>query len=156
MIEANKIQTTIASEIKSTGDTTTKYSEFNILLSVIVIVISVSSLALSAYAIISNNSREEIRNNHINSNSKDIINKLSDIDSNLEKNNSNSYKSLLEIIGNIEESNRQGNAFNELLKKNIAVINELNSENKKQKEHIEILENKVHELERKFGNNKAQ
>lgn len=57
MIEANKLQTRIAEEIKGSSNTSTKLSKINILIALIVLLLSIMSFAFSIYTVrISNKS----------------------------------------------------------------------------------------------------
>lgn len=49
-IKSNSIQTQVASEIKKSGDNSTKYSKANVILSVFIILLSIGGLGIAAYS----------------------------------------------------------------------------------------------------------
>lgn len=66
MIEANKLQTKIAEEIKSSSDSSTTFSKGNILISVVVLIVGILSFCFSVYTVrVSNESNTQYVNSII-------------------------------------------------------------------------------------------
>lgn len=140
MIEANKIQTSIAYEIKVSGDLTDKHSRKNIWLSGIVITLTVVSLILTAYAFISGNRFNESQQENLKKNAKEIVNSLSGIQANLSSQSSISQNTLDLISRQLIEANGQKKLYEQLLAQNKSFIESLERANSEQKAQIIELE----------------
>lgn len=148
MIEANKIQTRIASEIKASGDLTDKHSRKNILLSGIVIMLTVISLSLTAYAFISGNTFNEHQQKNLENSAKEIVNSLSDIKKNLANEGSKSQETLDLIARQLIQIDGQNTLYEQLLAQHKSLIQSLESANSEQKLQIVILEERIKALEK--------
>lgn len=151
MIEANKIQTRIAAEIKSSGDVTEWYSRKNILLSGVVIFLTLVSLSLTAYAFISGNKFNEKQQANLQDSAEAIVTSLAGINENLATENSKSQKSLDFIASQVVELSKQKAAYEQLLAQHKTLIEALESANTEQKSQINELQKKIDALE-KSGN----
>jgi len=147
MIEANKIQTRIASEIKVSGDLTDKHSRKNILLSGIVIVLTVIGLSLTAYAFISGNKFNEYQQENLESSAKEIVNSLSDIEASFAHEDSKSQNTLDLISRQLVEINSQKKLYEQLLAQHKSLIESLESANSEQKAQIIELQGRIKVLE---------
>lgn len=148
MIEANKIQTSIASEIKASGDLTDKHSRKNIWLSGIVITLTVVSLILTAYAFISGNRFNESQQQNLEKNAKEIVNSLSGIQANLTSQSSISQNTLDLISRQLIEVNEHKRLYEQLLAQNKSFIESLERANSDQKSQIIELEERIMALEK--------
>ncbi|OUR73082.1 hypothetical protein A9Q78_05615 [Methylophaga sp. 41_12_T18] len=147
MIEANKIQTRVASEIKASGDLTDKHSRKNILLSGIVITLTVIGLSLTAYAFISGNKFNEYQQESLENSAKEIVNSLSDIKENLENEDSKSQNTLDLISRQLVEIDSQKKLYEQLLAQHKSLIESLESANSEQKAQIIELQGRIKALE---------
>jgi hypothetical protein len=82
MIEANKLQTRIAEEIKESNNSSTRLSKINILIALIVLVVSILSFAFSIYTVRNSN-------NNNTQNIEKAINELKSINERIGNNNRN-------------------------------------------------------------------
>jgi len=153
MIEANKIQTQIAIEIKTSGDVTERYSKKNILLSGIVIFLTIVGLSLTTYAIISGNSFNEKQQDKLQNSAEAIVTSLAAINKNLSVENSRSQKSLDFIAGQIVELSKQKAAYEHLLAQHKALIESLERANTKQNFQLIELQKKIDDLEKRQNMN---
>ncbi|MFW8591042.1 hypothetical protein ACOI22_09595 [Glaciecola sp. 2405UD65-10] len=147
MIEANKIQTRIASEIKESGDQTDKHSRKNILLSGIVIVLTVIGLSLTAFVFISGNKFNEYQQENLESSAKEIVSSLSDINANLANEGSKSQNTLDLISRKLIEIDSQKKLYEQLLAQHKSLIESLESANSEQKVQIIELQGRIKSLE---------
>lgn len=147
MIEANKIQTRIASEIKVSGDLTDKHSRKNILLSGIVITLTVIGLSLTAYAFISGNKFNEYQQENLENSAKEIVNTLSDIKANLANEGSIGQNTLDLISRQLVEIDSQKKLYEQLLAQHKSLIESLESANSEQKAQIIELQGRIKALE---------
>ncbi|RTE64247.1 hypothetical protein EH243_18335 [Amphritea opalescens] len=147
MVEANKIQTQIASEIKVSGDLTDKHSRKNILLSVIVITLTVIGLSLTAYAFISGNKFNEYQQQNLESSAKEIVNSLLDINENLANEGSKNQDTLDLISRQLVEIDSQKKLYEQLLAQHKYLIESLESANSEQKAQIIELQGRIKALE---------
>ncbi len=88
MAEANKIQTSIATEIKSSGDETKKFSEKNICLTCVVIGLTIINLAVFGYSIWRSNNDGDKQRVEIQKNVNLLAGKLTDINNSIVMNES--------------------------------------------------------------------
>jgi hypothetical protein len=147
MIEANKIQTRIASEIKASGDQTDKHSRKNILLSGIVITLTVIGLSLTAYAFISGNRFNGYQQENLENTSKEIVSSLLDIKANLANEGSKSQNTLDLISRQLIEIDSQKKLYEQLLAQHKSLIESLESANSEQKAQIIVLQGRIMALE---------
>ncbi len=152
MIEANKIQTQIAAEIKTSGDVTERYSKKNILLSGIVIFLTILGLSLTTYAIISGNSFNEKQKTKLQNSAEAIVTSLDGIQKNLSIENSRNQKSLELIEGQLVELSTQKAAYEHLLAQQKTLIEALERANTEQSSQIIELQKKMDALEKKAKN----
>ena len=148
MIEANEIQTRIASEIKASGDLTDKHARKNIWLSGIVIVLTAIGLFLTTYAFISGNSFNEKQQDNLQNSAKTIVNSLTDIKENPANEGSKSQNSLDLISRQLVEISNQKSTYDQLLAQHKALIKTLERENSEQKAQIIELQKKLNSLEK--------
>jgi len=148
MIEANKIQTRIAAEIKESGDITEKYSKKNIFLSVVVIALTAIGLSLTAYAFISGNKFNKEQQANLHNSAKEIVSSLSDIEVNLTSEDSKSQNSLELISRQLIEISKQKTIYEQLLAQHKALIESLESKNSEQKAQIIELQERINKLEK--------
>lgn len=148
MIEANKIQTRIASEIKASSDQTDKHARKNILLSWIVIILTAIGLLLTAYAFISGNSFNEKQQANLQNGAKTIVNSLTDIKENLANEGSKSQNSLNLISRQLVEISNQKATYVQLLAQHKALIEMLKSTNAEQNKQIIELQKRLNSLEK--------
>lgn len=147
IIKANEIQTDIAAEIKTSGNATEKYSRLNIRLTIFVIGISIISLILTAYAIISGNSFNERQSSKIQNSADAIEASLSAINNNLLAENQNVQNSLDSVANQSKNFSSQQFIYVQLLEQNKTLINELMIVNNKQNIKIKELQRKIVEFE---------
>ncbi len=148
MIEANKIQTQIAAEIKASGDVTERYSKKNILLSGIVIFLTVVGLSLTAYAVISGNSFSEKQETKLQGSAEAIVTSLAAINTNLAAEKSQSQKSLDFISEQVVELSNQKAIYEQLLGQYKTLIDALEGTNREQSSQIIELQKKINALEK--------
>jgi len=148
MIEANKIQTRIASEIKASGDLTDKHSRKNILLSGIVIALTAISLSLTAYAFISGNRFNEYQQRNLEDTAKEIVNTLSEIEENLANENSANQNTLDLISRQLMELDSQKKFYEQSLAQNKSRMESLEKENSEQKAQLVELQERIVVLEK--------
>jgi hypothetical protein len=147
MIEANKIQTRIASEIKASGDLTDKHSRKNILLSGIVITLTVIGLSLTAYAFISGNRFNEYQQENLENSAKEIVNSLLGIKANLVNEGSKSQNTLDLISRQLIEIDSQKKLYEQLLAQHKSLLESLESANSEQRSQIIELQGRIKSLE---------
>jgi len=146
MIEANKIQTQIAAEIKTSGDVTERYSKKNILLSGIVIFLTVVGLLLTTYAVISGNSFNEKQQTKLQNSAESIVTALTGINKNLAIENSRSQQPLDFIAEQLVELSKQKAAYEHLLAQHKTMIEALEKANTEQRSQISELQKKIDAL----------
>ena len=147
MIEANKIQTCIAGEIKASGDTATRLSKRNIKLSMTVIVISALALAISAYTIFKDNQERQTQRLFIERTADRLAKTLSDINANLGNDNQSLSKAFADFLAELRESATNESEYKALLEEQLAITEELRKSNNELKDKIEDLEAKVRKIE---------
>lgn len=148
MIEANKIQTSIASEIKASGDLTDKHSRKNIWLSGVVITLTVFGLILTAYALISGNRINEYQQEKLEQSAKEIVNSLAGIKTNIVNQSSISKNTLDLISKQLIEANDQKKLYEQLLAQYKSLIESLEKANSEQKAQIIDLQERIIALEK--------
>lgn len=148
MIEANKIQTRIASEIKASGDLTDKHARKNIVLSSIVIALTAIGLSLTAYAFISGNRFNEYQQEYLENSANEIINSLSDIKESLADDGSKRLNTLDLISRQLFEIDSQKKLYEQLLAQHRSLIRSLESANSEQKAQIIELQERIKALEK--------
>ncbi len=147
MIEANSIQTSIAAEIKSSGDITKKYSKKNNLLTFVVIFISLLGLFLTAYTITANNAFNKMQQSKFQNSVESIVTCLSNIDQNFVAENKKIQNLLSQITIQLNGDNKQISMFDQLLEQNKTILNKLRKKNSVQYEQLERLKKRISELE---------
>ncbi len=147
MIEANKIQTRIASEIKASGDLTDKHSRKNISLSWVVITLTIVGLIFTTYAFISGNRFNEYQQESMENTARDIVNTLSDIKLNLSNENDIRQKTLDSISSQIIEIDSEKKLYEQLLSQNKSLIESLERANSEQEAQIIELQERITALE---------
>lgn len=83
LIEANKIQTQIAGEIKTSGDQATRLARRNILLSVVVVVLSIVSIGIPFYIDSKSTHSNDVQRKDIQDDVSLLAGKLSEINRNI-------------------------------------------------------------------------
>lgn len=139
MVEANKIQTEIATEIKSGGDVTDRHARKNIKLSIAVIILTTFGLVMTGWSSLSGVSFSEAQQNSLHSYSSKITQSLEESRKVTEESSNESKVVLTEILRALNTLN--GNIVNSNGKLDDAVrqIDELKSSNEKYKAEIERL-----------------
>lgn len=152
MVEANKIQTEIAAEIKAGGDTTDRHARNNIKLSVIVIILTVSGLVITGLSTISGVSFSKQQQQSLNSYASDLSKSMAANSKAVEKSGNESQVVLKEILSALNKLN--GNLVNN--KESISEMNKeiesLKNSNEQYKRKIKELNNEIKKI--KGSNNK--
>lgn len=109
MVEANKLQTQIAGEIKSAGDETTKLSKKNIKLSLVVIVLTVVGIAVAVYTILRSDNDSATQRIEIQKHVDLVTEKLTEINNSLGVANDQAVERVKRELGVSNESLRNEN-----------------------------------------------
>ncbi len=117
MIEANKIQTGIAAEIKSSSDKSTKLSKKNIIIALAIILLTIINLSVFIYSILRSNSIDNRQRLETQKNVNLLAEKLTDINNSITMAND---KTIDRIDFNDAVMNELLKAENENLKAQIA------------------------------------
>ncbi|MBU2882331.1 hypothetical protein KO525_06425 [Psychrosphaera sp. B3R10] len=147
MIEANKIQTSIATEIKVSGDLTDKHSRKNIRLSWVVITLTVLGMIFTAYSFISGNRFNEYQQIKLEQSAKEIVNSLTSINTKIVNQTSISQNTLDSISKQLVETNNQKKLYEQLLAQHKSLIESLQRATSEQKAHIIDLQERIIALE---------
>lgn len=125
LTETNKTQTLIANEIKASSTTSSKLTRWNIVISIVVLLISLSALIIS---IRSNKQTDTNNSSYV----KTIVNSIEKINKNTEDINKNTSQQRIEIVHFASE-------IDSLKKENQNLLEELN----KAKRRIEMINKKI-------------
>lgn len=125
LTETNKTQTLIANEIKASSTTSSKLTKWNIVISIVVLLISLSALIIS---IRSNKQTDTNNSSYV----KTIVNSIEKINKNTEDINKNTSQQRIEIVHFASE-------IDSLKKENQNLLEELN----KAKRRIEMINKKI-------------
>lgn len=144
MIEANKLQTRIAGEIKSAGDETAKFSKKNIKLSFVVIVLTVVGIAVAVYTIWRSDNDNAMQRIEIQKNVGLVTGKLTEINNSLGVANDRA----------VERAKRELAVANEFLRKENLMLKAKTTDQARMihemKNLIERQGKKLEEIERKL------
>jgi hypothetical protein len=146
MVEANRIQTEIATEIKAGGDITDRHARNNIKLSVLVIVLTVSGLVVSGWSTISGVSFSDQQQQALNSYASDLSESMDSNSKAVENSGNGSRVALKEILTALNKLN--GNLVNnqESISYMDKEIESLRSSNEEYKIKIEELNSEINKI----------
>lgn len=150
MIEANKLQMEIASEIKTGGDVTVKYSKRNIIIGFVVIFLTIFSLI---YSIWTNKNSSDFNVNQLRDVEKfsnSIVSEISSMNRNIEQKNDNTQTLIRELSKILDELGQVNRNKELIIRRNEKVIGELVNELNKEKRKIKILNDKIKDIESKL------
>ncbi|WP_404396219.1 hypothetical protein [Pseudoalteromonas phenolica] len=139
MVEANKIQTEIAAEIKSGGDVTDRHARKNVKLSIAVILLTISGLVLTGWSSISGVSFSENQQIALDSYSSKITESLEKSRQSVEESSNESKLVLTEILRSLNILNKNIVNSHEKLDDAVRQIDELKISNENYKREIEQL-----------------
>ncbi len=143
MIKANEIQTTIASEIKSSSDSSTLFSKRNISLSIAVLVISAVSLFMTGYSIYSTTTSGSEQQSFYQEKVDAVINEISTLN-NVSKSDQENTKDLIELLKTqINESKGKDIELAKMQKSYSERMEQLEKMNKEQQKTIAKLTKQI-------------
>ena len=149
MIETNRIQTGIATEIKTGGDATDRHAKKNIKLTNVVIALTVVGLLFTAWSNLSGVSFSENQQAVFKSYTSEISDALAMSSNQTVVNNSASREILKEILNSLTQLNKNLTDSRTELKTNRGELEKLKLGNAKHRNEIYILNKKILKLEHK-------
>lgn len=149
MIETNRIQTGIATEIKTGGDATDRHAKKNIKLTNVVIALTVVGLLFTAWSNLSGVSFSENQQAVFKSYTSEISDALAMSSNQTVVNNSASREILKEILNSLTQLNKNLTDSRTELKNNRGELEKLKLDNAKHRNEIYILNKKILKLEHK-------
>jgi uncharacterized protein Yka (UPF0111/DUF47 family) len=152
MVEANRIQTEIATEIKAGGDSTDRHAKTNIKLTVLVIFITLTGIGITVWSILSGISfsphQQMIFENQVDRITAGIVKNQAESEKAIARETAQNQR-LIQLVTEGIQRLEDNAAKSENYKSLIQALEEANAQ---QREQLEKLEKRIIELEQ--GNNK--
>lgn len=144
IVETNKIQAGIASELKESGDNTNRFSKVNIAISCFIIFLTICSLYMAYSTSKSNEEQKLAVRNATEKNIGVVVNEISGLSSVILNNKDQTDQIISIFVNELKElSNSNMVALEGIVTKQSQMLTEIRLMNEKNMERIKDLENKI-------------
>ncbi|MFH1614493.1 MAG: hypothetical protein ABIG61_05360 [Planctomycetota bacterium] len=148
MVEMNKTQTGIAGEIKASGESASNFSKWNIVFTVLVIVLTGFGLWLTVVDHADTNANSETIKEYVDN----VVGKLDNINNSIGVNNQKSIEQLQIIFNKFQQTLiDQSSEFDSIITKQAQIIEQLKQQNTEANHEIDFLKKRLATMEAKLN-----